>query len=107
MARKATRRWQDDAGGRSSSAATGGIPREIGRPVFAQPAPTEDPTVSDVKHAPDGDAHKEIDQLNKEHKIPAPRGGVEPQLTRGQVLSGNPVATQAIQGIIASGQIVF
>ena len=112
MARNPTPRRRRLAGKRRPGGDAGDTLREIGRPLFAQPAPTEDPTVFHVKHASDGEAYKEIDQLNREHKIhplpfPAPRGGVEPRLTLQQVLGGNPVANQAIQEITASGQIVF
>src|SRR6516162_2938572 len=100
MARNPTPRRRRLAGKRRPGGDAGDTLREIGRPLFAQPAPTEDPTVFHVKHASDGEAYKEIDQLNREHKIhplpfPAPRGGVEPRLTLQQVLGGNPVANQA------------
>jgi len=83
--------------------------REIGRPVFAQPEPTEDPTTFRIKHPSDREAYREIDELNKEHKIhplpfPVPRGGVEPRLTLEQVFGGN---GSAIDTITKAGQIVF
>lgn len=83
--------------------------RSIGRPVFAQPEPTEDPGTFRIKHPSDGAAYKAIDALNKEHKIkpmpfPAPRGGVEPRLTLQEVLGGN---ANAIRKISSNGQIVF
>jgi hypothetical protein len=86
-----------------------GSPRQLKQPVFAQPEATEDPNVFRVKHASDTAAYKEIDALNKEHKIaplpfPSPRGGVEPQLTLEEVLGGQ---STVIQEITASGQIVF
>jgi len=88
---------------------TGAPPRQLGAPVFSQPEPTPDPTTFVVRHPSDGPVYKEIDQLNKEHKIfplpfPAPRGGLEPQLTLQQVLGGN---SAAIQRITKSGQLVF
>jgi hypothetical protein len=87
----------------------GGPPRPVGGPVFAQPESTADPTKFKVKHPSDAPAYKEIDELNREHKIhplpfPAPRGGVEPQLTLAQVFGGN---TSAIDKITNAGQIVF
>src|SRR5215467_1097276 len=83
--------------------------RQLGHPVFAQPEPTQDPQQFRVKHPSDAPAYKEIDQLNREHKIaplpfPPPRGGVEPRLTLEQVLGGN---SAAIQRITDNGQIVF
>jgi Calcineurin-like phosphoesterase len=86
--------------------------RDIGHPVFSQPQPTADPTTFRVKHASDGAAYKEIDALNKEHKLaplpfPTPRGGVEPTLTLEQVLGGNQAAADAVQQITSHGQIVF
>ncbi len=83
--------------------------RQLSGPVFSQPEPTPDPGTFVVKHSSDNPAYKEIDQLNKEHKIfplpfPAPRGGVEPQLTLLQVLGGN---SAAVQRITKSGQLVF
>jgi hypothetical protein len=87
----------------------GAAPRQIGRPVFAQPEPTEDPTTFRIRHPSDDPIYREIDELNREHKIhplpfPPPRGGVEPRLTLEQVLGGN---QDAIQRITSRGQIVF
>src|SRR5271165_140280 len=86
-----------------------GPPRVIGKPVFGQPEATPDPTTFVVHHPSDGPAYKQIDVLNKEHKLapmpfPAPRGGVEPTLTFEDVLGGN---ADAIKQINNSGQIVF
>ena len=77
--------------------------------MFAQPVPTADPTRFKVKHPSDDPAYKEIDELNREHKIhplpfPPPRGGVEPRLTLQQVFGAN---TTAINKITSAGQIVF
>jgi hypothetical protein len=93
----------------SAGAQTPFSPRMLEQPVFAQPQPTADPTVFRVPHPSDAAAYKEIDKLNAEHKLfplpfPAPRGGVEPQLSLAQVLGGD--ATQ-IDRIVASGQLVF
>lgn len=84
-------------------------PRPVDQPVFAQPEPTADPTKFRVKHPSDGPAYKQIDQLNREHKIqplpfPPPRGGIEPHLTLAEVFGGN---TAAINRITGAGQIVF
>lgn len=81
----------------------------MGRPAFAQPEPTEDPTIFRTRHPSDAPAYAEIDQLNREHKIhplafPAPRGLPEPRLTLAQVLGGN---TQPIQTITRNQKIVF
>jgi hypothetical protein len=86
-----------------------GPPRNVGRPVFAQPEPTADPKLFVVKHASDAAAYKAIDELNREHKIqplpfPAPRGGVEPSLTLQDVIGGD---RTAIGRMTAAGQIVF
>ena len=58
-------------------------PTPTGRPVFAQPQPTADPTQFRVRHPSDNAVYKTIDALNAEHKLgpmpfPAPRGGTEP-----------------------------
>ncbi|MDE1008536.1 MAG: metallophosphoesterase, partial [Paraburkholderia fungorum] len=92
-----------------TAAATALRPRMLDRPVFAQPQPTADPTVFRVPHPSDDAAYKEIDLLNAEHKLfplpfPAPRGGVEPQLTLADVMGGN---ATAIDRITAAGQLVF
>lgn len=84
-------------------------PRMLDRPVFAQPQPTADPTVFRVPHPSDAAAYKEIDKLNAEHKLfplpfPAPRGGVEPQLSLAEVMGGN---ATAVDRITAAGQLVF
>jgi hypothetical protein len=83
--------------------------RSLDRPVFCQPTPTADPNTFRINHASDNAAYKSIDQLNAEHKLapmpfPAPRGGVEPQLTLEAVLGGY---TNAVQAIVNAGQIVF
>jgi hypothetical protein len=83
--------------------------RTLARPVFSQPVPTEDPTTFKIKHPSDTDAYKAIDALNKEYGVhavpfPAPRGGVEPQLTLTEVFGGNDDAIKTIEGY---GQIVF
>src|SRR5262249_39109854 len=95
---------------RNAAPATGPQPpsRDIGRPVFAQPHPTADPTTFRVKHPSDTPIYKQIDELNKDHKIqplpfPAPRGGVEPRLTLQQVLN----SSDAVATITEHGQIVF
>jgi hypothetical protein len=87
----------------------GGASRSLSGPVFAQPVPTADPTRFKVKHPSDDPTYKEIEELNREHKIqplpfPPPRGGVEPRLTLQQVLGAN---TTAIDKITSAGQIVF
>jgi hypothetical protein len=92
-----------------ASAPSSSSERNIGHPVFAEPQPTPDPTTFRIKHPSDSDAFKQIDELNKEHKLfpkkfPAPRGGKEPRLTLEDVFGGN---TTAIQNITKNGQIVF
>ena len=103
-ARKRARGASSPAPGPGSSA-----PRPVKGPLFAQPEATADPTRFKIKHPSDDPAYKEIDELNREHKIqplpfPAPRGGIEPQLTLEQVFGGN---TAAINKITNAGQIVF
>ena len=98
------------SGASSPAPGPGGVaPRPVKGPLFAQPEATADPTRFKIKHPSDEPAYKEIDELNREHKIqplpfPAPRGGVEPQLTLEQVFGGN---TAAIDKITNAGQIVF
>ena len=86
-----------------------GNARVVGHPVFAQPQSTPDPNQFRVRHPSDGPAYKQIDQLNREHKIhplpfPPPRGVPEPKLTLEDVFGGN---SGAIQKITDSAQIVF
>lgn len=55
---------------------TEGVTGGVDKPVFAQPEPTDDPKRFEVKHPSDGPVYKQIDALNKEHKInplPFPR----------------------------------
>jgi hypothetical protein len=85
------------------------VDRKLDHPVFAQPEPTADPVIFRVNHPSDAPAYKEIDELNREHKIaplpfPLPRGGVEPKLTLQQVFGGS---SAAIQTITNNQQIVF
>src|SRR5579862_2538350 len=82
----------------------------LAKPVFAQPEPTEDPTKFEVKHPSDNAAYKQIDELNREHKIqplpfPEPRGVPEPKLTLAQALGANAQSLQA--QLAANKQIVF
>jgi Calcineurin-like phosphoesterase len=83
---------------------------ELDKPVFAQPQPTQDPTTFEVTHPSDNPVYKQIDQLNKEHKIaplpfPEPRNVPEPKLTLATVLDADDKALQ--QRISSHGQIVF
>ena len=83
--------------------------RQLGKPVFAQPEPTADPTLFRVRHPSDADAYRRIDELNREHRIaplpfPPPRGLPEPRLTLTEVLGGDTRRTAAIG---AGGQLVF
>lgn len=84
--------------------------RVVGTPVFAQPQPTDDPKKFEVKHPSDGAAYKQIDQLNREHKLaplpfPPPRDLPEPELTLAAVVGDNEAALQ--RRMAANGQIVF
>jgi hypothetical protein len=120
MPNKPKKKHQPSPGAAGSQGLHSPVTRLPERPVFAQPAPTEDPTTFLVKHASDGQAYKEIDALNKEHRIqplkfPAPRGGIEPQLTLQQVLGDivgstpevKAVAKATVAKIENGGQIVF
>jgi hypothetical protein len=85
-------------------------PVGVDHPVFAQAAPTPDPTKFEIRHPSDNPAYKQIDELNREHKIaplpfPAPRGLPEPKLTLAAVLGQDGAA--AVQRITQSGQLVF
>ena len=83
---------------------------ELGKPVFAQPHPTPDPSKFETKHPSDNPVYKKIDELNREHKIhplpfPPPRGLPEPRLTLAAVLATD---TNALaQRVTTQGQIVF
>lgn len=83
---------------------------ELGKPVFSQPEPTEDPKEFEIKHPSDGAAYKQIDALNKEHKIaplpfPAPRNLPEPTLSLAAALGADAGTLQ--KKLTANGQIVF
>ena len=83
---------------------------ELNKPVFGQPEPTADPTKFKVPHPSDDPVYKEIDELNREHKIaplpfPSPRGLPEPRLTLAAVLGMNAQSLQKV--ITANGQLVF
>ncbi|HEY3846985.1 MAG TPA: metallophosphoesterase, partial [Acetobacteraceae bacterium] len=85
-------------------------PVGVDHPVFAQPEPTADPTKFVVYHPSDNLAYKQIDELNREHKIaplpfPAPRGLPEPKLTLAAVLGD--AGPAAVAKITLSGQLVF
>ena len=84
-------------------------PAEPG-PSFGQPEATPDPTKFVVYHPTDAAAYKQIDELNREHKLapapfPAPRGLPEPRLTLAEVLG--PSGATAVQTITSAGQMVF
>jgi len=85
-------------------------PVALDHPVFAQPQRTDDPTKFVVHHASDGPAYKQIDALNREHKLapipfPPPRGLPEPRITLAAALGDNDAAVQ--RRLSASGQVVF
>jgi metallophosphoesterase superfamily enzyme len=87
---------------------TGSTP--VGHPVFGQPQPTEDPKKFETKHPSDGAAYKQIDALNRQHKLealpfPAPRGLPEPRLTLATALGVDEAALQ--KQIAANGKLVF
>jgi Calcineurin-like phosphoesterase len=82
----------------------------LDKPVFAQPQPMPDPTKFEVKHPSDNPVYKQIDELNREHKIaplpfPAPRGLPEPTLSLAAVLGTSASALQ--EKLKASKQMVF
>jgi hypothetical protein len=84
--------------------------KKLNKPVFAQPQVTPDPTTFEIKHPSDNSAYKQIDELNREHKLaplpfPAPRGLPEPKLTLAAALNMDEAALQ--KRIAANGQIVF
>src|SRR5580692_4224087 len=89
---------------------TGSGPRLLGKPVFAQPQPTPDPKEFETKHPSDNPTYKQIDALNREHRLaplpfPAPRDLPEPRLTLAAVLGENETKLQ--KRLAANGQIVF
>ena len=107
--RKTTRKRSGSSPSSPPPGSGGGTPRAVAGPLFAQPEPTADPKQFKVKHPSDGPAYKQIDELNRQHKIqplpfPPPRGGVEPRLTLEQVFGAN---TAAIDKITSADQIVF
>jgi hypothetical protein len=78
--------------------------------VFAQPKPTPDPVKFETKHPTDNAVYKQIDQLNREHKItplpfPAPRGLPEPRLSLAEVLDMDAGALD--EKITKQNQLVF
>ena len=83
---------------------------ELDQPVFAQPKPTPDPVKFEIKHPTDNAIYKQIDQLNREHKItplpfPAPRGLPEPRLSLAEVLDTKADALE--EKITKQKQLVF
>ena len=71
---------------------------------------TPDPKKFEITHPSDGAAYKQIDELNREHKLaplpfPAPRGLPEPTLSLAAVLDVSEAALE--KQIAKSGQIVF
>jgi Calcineurin-like phosphoesterase len=89
---------------------TGSESRVLGKPVFAQPQPTPDPKEFEVKHPSDNPAYKQIDALNREHRLaplpfPAPRDLPEPRLTLAAVLGENETTLQ--KRLTANGHVVF
>lgn len=85
-------------------------PTPVDHPVFGQPRPTADPTKFRIHHPSDNPIYKQIDELNRQHKLaplpfPEPRGLPEPRLTLAAVLGNDGAAAE--KQIAASGQIVF
>ena len=85
-------------------------PTPVDHPVFGQPRPTADPTQFRSDHPSDNPIYKQIDELNRQHKLaplpfPEPRGLPEPRLTLAAVLGNDGAAAE--RQIAASGQIVF
>lgn len=109
MTRRPKHSTHTHANAPSETGRADGTDTKVGKPVFAQPVFTADPTKFSVPHPSDNQAYKEIDALNKAHKLftlpfPAPRGLPEPVLTLQQVMGGDPALTKAIE---AAGQLVF
>ncbi len=82
----------------------------VDSPAFAQPQPTPDPKKFEIKHPSDNPAYKQIDELNREHKLaplpfPAPRGLPEPTLSLATVL--NVSEADLKKQVAKNGQIVF
>ena len=85
-------------------------PTPVDYPVFGQPRPTADPTKFRIHHPSDNPIYKQIDELNRQHKLaplpfPEPRGLPEPRLTLAAVLGNDGAAAE--KQIAARGQIVF
>ncbi len=82
----------------------------MGKPSFAQPQTTNDPTKFEIKHPSDAPIYKQIDELNKQHKLgtipfPAPRGLPEPILKLSDALGVDEKEFNA--RIEKYGQIIF
>jgi Calcineurin-like phosphoesterase len=87
-----------------------GIPAAAGKPIFADPAPTADPTKYKTPHASDSAAYAEMDALIKASKFlpiafPPVPGIAEPILNLSTALGpGGPAAVAAVE---KAGHIVF
>jgi Calcineurin-like phosphoesterase len=82
----------------------------LGHPVFSQPMPTADPAKFEIKHPSDAPIYKQIDELNRRHKLaplpfPAPRGLPEPRLSLATVIGTS--EKELAKQMAANGQIVF
>jgi hypothetical protein len=81
----------------------------IGKPIFAEPTTTTDPTKYKVPHASDTQAYAEMDALIKASKflpLPFPSSAeTEPVLTLAEVLGGS--GDSVVKAVQAAGRIVF
>ena len=87
-----------------------GIPAASGKPIFAEPNPTPDPTKYKTPHASDSAAYSEMDALIKASKFlpiafPAVAGVPEPVLNLATALG--PVGPNTVAAIQSAGHIVF
>jgi hypothetical protein len=94
----------------SSKAVANAGATELSGPVFGEPRPTPDPTKFEIKHPSDNPAYKEIDELNREHKIttlpfPLPRDLPEPKLTLAAILNMSEADLE--RQVDGHGQLVF
>jgi hypothetical protein len=87
-----------------------GIPAASGKPIFAEPNPTPDPTKYKTPHASDAAAYSEMDALIKASKFlpiafPAVAGVAEPVLNLATALG--PSGPNTVAAIQEAGHIVF
>lgn len=82
----------------------------IGQPIFSQPTPTQNPGRFRISHPSDAPIYKQIDALNRQHKLgtiafPPPRGLPEPILKLSAALGMD--EDVLVKQLALDGQLVF